>query len=141
MRSQNMILLAAAALIAAIPLLMTFEGEHVFAGADGQAQAMVHQLQPGYTPWAETLWEPPSGEIESLLFMLQAGLGAGLLGYYLGLRRGESRGRGERAGGERARDARPDDDGAPSGGGGGRSRGHAGRAGGASRIARSHDRG
>lgn len=136
MRRQNMILLAAAALIAAIPLLMTFEGEHVFAGADGQAQAMVHQLQPDYTPSAETLWEPPSGEIESLLFMLQAGLGAGLLGYYLGLRRGESRGRGERAGG-----ACPDDDGAPSGGGGGRSRGHAGRAGDAPRIARSHDRG
>ena len=134
MRSRNMILLAAAALIAAIPLLMTFEGEHVFAGADGQAEAMIHQLQPGYAPWAETLWEPPSGEIESLLFMLQAAFGAGLLGYYLGLRRGESRGREERAVG-----APPDDDGAP--GGRGRGRSLSGRAGSAPRIARRHDGG
>jgi cobalt/nickel transport protein len=36
---------------------------------------------------------PPSKEIESLLFMLQAALGAGLLGYYIGLRRGEAKGR------------------------------------------------
>jgi cobalt/nickel transport protein len=104
MSRQNFILLAAAALIAAIPLFMTIEGEDVFAGADGQAEAMVEQLRPGYTPWAEALWTPPSGEIESLLFMLQAGLGAGLLGYYLGLRRGETRrarGEAERAGGKR----------------------------------------
>ena len=95
MSRQNIILLAAAALIAVIPLFMHRNGEDVFAGADAQAEAMVTQLRPDYTPWAEVLWTPPSGEIETLLFMLQAGLGAGLLGYYLGLRRGESRARGE----------------------------------------------
>jgi cobalt/nickel transport protein len=95
MSRQNIILLAAAALIAVIPLFMHRNGEDVFAGADAQAETMVTQLQPDYTPWAEALWTPPSGEIETLLFMLQAGLGAGLLGYYLGLRRGESRARGE----------------------------------------------
>jgi cobalt/nickel transport protein len=120
MRNQNIILLAAAALIAAIPLFMTIEGDDVFAGADEQAEAMVEELRPDYTPWAEALWEPPSGEIESLLFMLQAGLGAGLLGYYLGLRRGESRAREGRTGGERPL-------------------GQAGRAGGTLRNARSND--
>ena len=29
-------------------------------------------------------WEPPSGEIESLLFALQAAIGAGFIGYYVG---------------------------------------------------------
>ena len=117
MSRQNVMLLAAAALIGVIPLFMTFDGEDVFAGADAEAEAVVRQLRPDYTPWAGALWTPPSKEIETLLFMLQAGLGAGLLGYYLGLRRGESRARGERT------------------------RDQAGRAGGARRIARSDDGG
>ena len=29
-------------------------------------------------------WEPPSGEIESLFFCLQAGVGAGIVGFVLG---------------------------------------------------------
>ena len=99
MSRQNIILLAAAALIAAVPLFMTVKGEDAFTGADARAEAMVRELRPDYTPWAEALWTPPSREIESLLFMLQAALGAGGLGYYLGLRRGESRARAkERAG-------------------------------------------
>ena len=52
--------------------------------------------EAGYQPWFEPLWTPPSKEIESLLFSLQAALGAGLLGYYVGLRRGRGEGRKER---------------------------------------------
>ncbi len=44
------------------------------------------------------LWEPPSPEIESLLFAVQAALGAGVLGYYFGRRRGLAEGRGLAAG-------------------------------------------
>jgi cobalt/nickel transport protein len=54
--------------------------------------------EAGYQPWFEPLWTPPSKEIESLLFSLQAALGAGLLGYYFGLRRGRGEGRKERRG-------------------------------------------
>lgn len=93
MSRQNILLLAAAVLIAVLPLAIHRNGEGVFAGADAEAEAMVEQIHPGYIPWAEALWTPPSGEIETLLFMLQAALGAGLLGYYLGLRRGERRAR------------------------------------------------
>ena len=93
MARRNLILLAAAVVLAMIPLFMSFEGEEVFGGADGQAQDAIHQIQPDYKPWFTTIWEPPSKEIESLLFMLQAALGAGLLGYYIGLRRGEAKGR------------------------------------------------
>lgn len=92
---QNIILLVAAALIAVLPLFLYGNREDAFGGADAEAEVMVEQISPGYTPWAEALWTPPSGEIESLLFMLQTGLGAGLLGYYFGLRRGERRARSE----------------------------------------------
>jgi cobalt/nickel transport protein len=114
MSRQNIILLAAAALIAAVPLFMTVDSKDAFSGADAKAGALVQELRPDYTPWAEALWTPPSREIESLLFMLQAALGAGCLGYYLGLRRGESRARGEakrQSGGARSSGPRINDDG------------------------------
>ncbi len=93
MARQNLILLAAAAIIALIPLFMTFDGDEIFGGADGEAQQAITEIRPDYRPWFNSIWAPPSQEIESLLFMLQAALGAGLLGYYIGLRRGEARGR------------------------------------------------
>ena len=55
-----------------------------------ESGAAVATIQPDYQPWFSPLWEPPSSEVESLLFALQAALGSGLLGYYLGLRRGQS---------------------------------------------------
>jgi cobalt/nickel transport protein len=91
MARQNVILLAVAALLALLPLFMTFEGDDIFGGADGEARAAITEIRPDYEPWFDAPWEPPSGEVESLLFMLQAALGAGLLGYYIGLRRGEAR--------------------------------------------------
>lgn len=57
-----------------------------FAGADSQAEGVVAEVAPQYTPWIASWWEPPSGEIESLLFCTQAALGAGVLGYCLGRR-------------------------------------------------------
>jgi cobalt/nickel transport protein len=41
-------------------------------------------LDESYEPWFEPFWEPPSGEIESLFFCLQAGVGAGIVGFVLG---------------------------------------------------------
>ncbi len=93
MRRRDALLLAAAAMIAIVPLFMGFQGEGIFGGADGEAQALIGEIHPGYQPWFRPLWEPPSGEIGSLLFALQAALGAGFLGYYFGLRRGEAKGR------------------------------------------------
>jgi cobalt/nickel transport protein len=95
MKRTNIILLILVVLLVVIPLLLPV-AEHLeepFTGADGQAEAAIVEAHPGYKPWFEPLWEPPSGEIESLLFSLQAALGAGLLGYYIGLRRGQSQGR------------------------------------------------
>lgn len=67
-----------------------------FAGSDGQAMAAVAAIQPDYRPWFGLIWEPPP-EIASGLFALQAALGAGVLGYYLGLKRGQAHRRRNRA--------------------------------------------
>mgnify|MGYP001809968662 CR=1 FL=1 len=77
---QNTLLLSLAALIAAAPMRLGLPGE--YGGADGHAQKAIEET--GYEPWFQSLWEPPSGEIESLLFALQAALGAGGVGYVIG---------------------------------------------------------
>ncbi len=49
---------------------------------------------PNFQPWAHPIWTPPSPEIESLLFALQAAIGAGVIGYVLGRAHGAARARG-----------------------------------------------
>lgn len=88
MMKRNLVLLALVVMLAIAPLLIHPPGTVEFAGADGQAELVIGEIAPDYVPWFQPLWEPPSGEIESLLFALQAAIGAGLLGYYFGLRRG-----------------------------------------------------
>ncbi len=72
------------ALIAIVPLLLI---ESEFGGADGAAGDIVTEILgvEEYEPWAEPIIEPPGGETESLLFCLQAALGAGVFGYGLGV--------------------------------------------------------
>ncbi|HAG09310.1 MAG TPA: energy-coupling factor ABC transporter substrate-binding protein [Desulfotomaculum sp.] len=82
MRTKNIILIIIVILLAVTPLWM--KGGAEFGGADGQAEVAITQMQPDYKPWFSSIWEPPSGEIESLLFALQAAIGAGFLGYFLG---------------------------------------------------------
>ncbi|MFJ8899831.1 energy-coupling factor ABC transporter substrate-binding protein [Streptomyces sp. NPDC102351] len=90
----NTLLLLLVAALAVIPLVFGL-GDHKeepFAGADGEAETAITELHPDYEPWFSPLYEPPSGEIESALFALQAALGAGVLAYYFGLRRGRRQG-------------------------------------------------
>ncbi|MFE6335812.1 energy-coupling factor ABC transporter substrate-binding protein [Streptomyces sp. NPDC057806] len=90
----NLLLLLAVALLAVMPLALGL-GDHKeepFAGADGEAETAITEIDPDYEPWFSPLYEPPSGEIESALFSLQAALGAGVLCYYFGLRRGRRQG-------------------------------------------------
>ncbi len=82
--SAVVILIVSALVFAALPK----EGEERFSGADGQAEKAISAIAPGYKPWASPLWEPPSGEVESLLFSLQAAIGAGLIGYFFGKKAG-----------------------------------------------------
>jgi cobalt/nickel transport protein len=64
---------------------VSHNGEHEWGGADGEAENVIADLTGGtYQPWFQSLWEPPSGEIESLLFGLQAAIGSIIIGYFLG---------------------------------------------------------
>lgn len=89
---RNLLLLAGALLLAAVPLLtiQAEPGRDRFAGSDDQAEAMIRAIAPAYAPWAAPWREPPSAEMESLLFAAQAALGAGALGYALGRLRNRS---------------------------------------------------
>jgi len=78
-----LLLLAACLVIAVFPLLFNKESE--FGGADAKASDVVSEIAPDYEVWAEPLFEPPGGETESLLFCLQAALGAGIFGYGIGI--------------------------------------------------------
>lgn len=75
-------LLILCALIAIVPLATLHDTD--FGGSDDAAEGVISELNPGYTPWAESILEPPGGETESLLFCLQAGLGASILGFGFG---------------------------------------------------------
>lgn len=75
-------LLLACVLIAAIPLMTIHNSE--FGGADGQAEEVIAEVNPDYVPWANSILTPPGGETESLLFALQAALGAGVIFFGFG---------------------------------------------------------
>lgn len=79
---KNLILIIIVILISVIPLLTLKNAE--FAGADGLAETAITEIAPNYKPWFSSIYEPASGEIESLLFALQAAIGAGVMGFILG---------------------------------------------------------
>jgi cobalt/nickel transport protein len=78
----NVLLILLVIVIAATPLVIIRGAE--FSGADGQAGDAITEIAPDYEPWAASLLIPASGEIESMLFSLQAAIGAGVLCFLLG---------------------------------------------------------
>jgi cobalt/nickel transport protein len=78
-------------LLTVLPLWLA--GGAAFGGADDQARQAVGAIAPGYEPWFTPVFEPASAEIASLLFALQAALGAGFIGYWLGVSAGRERAR------------------------------------------------
>lgn len=79
------ILLLLCVLIAVVPLAVIRDSE--FGGADGAAEELITEINPDYEAWASPMFELPGGETESLLFCLQAALGAGIFGYGFGVLR------------------------------------------------------
>lgn len=86
---KNLILAILVVAISVIPLV--FAKNAKFAGSDDQAKKTITQIKPNYKQWASPIWKPPSAEIESLLFALQAAIGAGVVCYYLGYLKGKSK--------------------------------------------------
>ncbi len=87
---KNTILIVMVILLAAIPLWVCRDAE--FGGADGEAENIIYELKPDYEPIFEPILEPASGEIESLLFALQAAIGSGVVFYGIGYMVGRKNG-------------------------------------------------
>ena len=86
--AQNWLLIGGVVVLAIIPLVFVKAGK--FGGSDDKAKDAISEIQPNYQPWVSAVMEPASGEIASLLFASQAALGAGFVGYAIGLYKGRS---------------------------------------------------
>ncbi|AWZ48848.1 energy-coupling factor ABC transporter substrate-binding protein [Clostridiaceae bacterium 14S0207] len=86
-KKTNIILFLVALVIIVAPLILKSGAE--FAGADDQAEDAITKINKDYKPWAEHIWEPPSGEVESLLFAVQASIGTAVVAYYFGYMKGK----------------------------------------------------
>lgn len=84
-KKNNNVLLSIICIILVVGSLYIGTMKHgKFEGADDQIEGVITQMDANYKPWFKHIWEPPSGEIESLLFAVQAAIGAGFIGYYIG---------------------------------------------------------
>ena len=85
----RLILLGVVAATTALPLVLLKNAR--FDSADSKASEIILQENKQYRPWKEPLWIPPSKEIETLIFSLQAAVGAGIVCYILGFLHGRYR--------------------------------------------------
>ena len=79
---KNAILIGLVVLLTAFPLWYCRDAE--FGGADGMAGELVEESDPDFEPWFQPILEPASGEVESMLFALQAAVGSGVVCFVLG---------------------------------------------------------
>ncbi|MHC1760135.1 MAG: energy-coupling factor ABC transporter substrate-binding protein [Negativicutes bacterium] len=85
-KHENLILILLVVALVVFPLIWKAGSE--FGGADDQVKDVVAEINPEYKPWFKAIWSPPSAEVESFLFALQAAAGAGFIGYWIGFQRG-----------------------------------------------------
>ncbi|MBF0313153.1 MAG: energy-coupling factor ABC transporter substrate-binding protein [Oligoflexia bacterium] len=93
-RQQNLLMLSLVVLLTIIPLVIVkspalkADGKEaeLFTGADDKATLIIKELSPEYRPWFSPIMQPSSSEVASLLFSLQAAIGAGFIGYFFGSR-------------------------------------------------------
>lgn len=83
----NIILILIVVALAIVPFFIAKDGE--FGGSDDAAETAITEIDKNYEPWFAPIFEPKSGEIESLLFALQAAIGAGVIGFGLGYFKGK----------------------------------------------------
>lgn len=81
------ILIIVAILIAIVPLFALKGAE--FGGSDDAGSQMIEEIHGEYNPWStpvlETLIDGEiPGEVESLIFCVQTGIGVGIIAYYMG---------------------------------------------------------
>ena len=86
-RKTVLLLVVAVVLIAGIPLFALKGAE--FGGSDDAGSQMVEEIQGEYTPWFTPVFETAlggeiPGEVESLVFCIQTGIGVGIIAFFMG---------------------------------------------------------
>ncbi len=82
------VLLVLVALLAVVPLFLKKGAE--FGGSDDAGSVMVEEVSgKAYTPWFTPVLESMlggelPGEVESLIFCLQTGIGVGVIAFFMG---------------------------------------------------------
>lgn len=81
------ILLVIAVLIAVIPVVALRGAE--FGGSDDAGSVMVEEIHGEYEPWFTPVLETAlggelPGELESLIFCVQTGIGVGVIAFFMG---------------------------------------------------------
>lgn len=77
--NKTHIILICAALIIIIPYLLN---NGPAKGTDDTASSEIEKT--GYTPWFESIWKPPSEEMENILFGVQAAIGLIIIVVFVG---------------------------------------------------------
>jgi cobalt/nickel transport protein len=87
-RCGNWLLIVGVVALSVGPLLV-LQGRE-FGATDASNTAAIQEIQPTYKPWFEPVIKDSGPEVQTFLFAAQAGIGAGITGYILGLYRGRS---------------------------------------------------
>ncbi|MBI4781672.1 MAG: cobalt transport protein CbiN [Oscillatoriophycideae cyanobacterium NC_groundwater_1537_Pr4_S-0.65um_50_18] len=86
--SSNWLLMGGILVLALGPLLV-LQGRE-FGATDGHFITAIETDHPDYKPWVEPVIKDSGPEVQTFLFAAQAGIGAGVMGYILGLYKGRS---------------------------------------------------
>ncbi len=86
-KTWAVILIAAAILIALVPLFALKGAE--FGGSDDAGSVMIEEIAGEYEPWFTPVLETAiggelPGEVESLFFCVQTGIGVGIIAFIMG---------------------------------------------------------
>lgn len=87
-RSSSWLLIVGVVVLALGPLLV-LQGKE-FGATDGNFTAAIEKDHPNYKPWFKPVIKDSGPEVQTFLFAAQAGVGAGITGYVLGLYKGRS---------------------------------------------------
>lgn len=88
-RTKTNIILAICVILLVLFPFIFVKGE--YGGSDDQGTEQIKKFDPSYKVWAQPVWTPPSGEIESLLFTVQGSLGTGIICYFIGAAHGKKK--------------------------------------------------
>ncbi len=86
--SSSWLLIGGVVVLSLGPLLL-LQGKE-FGATDGNFTAAIEEDHPDYRPWSEPVIKDSGPEVQTFLFAAQAGIGAGAMGYILGLYKGRA---------------------------------------------------